>query len=123
MIQAIVEIPNPTFQQGDVVQWNELVLHIYSVTARGGWAFRNGRLDTTWSGDYEYNVAVQVGNSLEGSPLRPGTILCMRGQSSVDDSGIPFKEKACKIEWNQPIIEPDTEDNILERWKQWDNAD
>tara|TARA_B100000941_G_C28064769_1_gene330977 strand:- start:22 stop:408 length:387 start_codon:yes stop_codon:yes gene_type:complete len=117
-----IEIPDPAFQKGDVLQWNDLVLHIFEVTIGGRWHYNsnNNDLEVSCSNDYSYLVSVQAGHGIGCDiPIRPGTVLCFIGNHSIDDTGKVFSEHARKIEWDKPLVEADSMDTVAKRVAEW----
>ena len=113
-----IELPESKFKKDDVLQYKRLVLHIWRVSAEGNWDHYNGKTSLDWDGSYHYYVTVQEGFG-EGRPIRPGTFLTMNEKPVGRGLSV---EDAVKISWNKPIIEPDDEKNIGQRWKDWENT-
>lgn len=120
MTTHTIELPDPKFQKDDVVRWGRLILHIRKINAEGSWNFCNGSHHLDWDGSFRYHVTVQQGKGLANNPIRPGTILTY-SEVHVDEGISPGSfGGAEKIGWDEPIIGPDTEKNLGERWKAWD---
>ena len=119
------DLPDPIYQHGDVMRWgmNGLIVHIYRVEISGKWAHVNGNADAWVERSTYYCCTVQEGCGPEGDLIRPGTCTgCYEGEEGYDADNVHqfANGHAEKIEWNKPIIEPDTTDNLGERWKAWD---
>lgn len=114
-----IEIPEPKFKKDDVVKMGELILHIYSVRAEGRWVHADGHNHLDWEGTYKYFTTVQAGKGPVNNPIRPGTILSI--PETPLDSDFCLADSV-KIDWSAPIIEPDSMENIMERWNSWDKV-
>jgi len=85
MPKITLELPDPVFVKGDVLKWNDLIFHVFAVSCKGAWEFYNGELSFDKEEiECRYHVAVQAGAALDGSPVRPGTILAIDGGSILD---------------------------------------
>ena len=65
--------------------------------------------------DIDYFCVAQEGschNNEAGTIMRPGTCLVFPYED--------LEERAEKIEWDKPIIGPDTPENMIERHEAWD---
>jgi hypothetical protein len=116
-----IEIPDPAFHKGDFLKWNDLILHVFEISSKGRWNYNTtDGLSVEQHHDYSYLVSVQAGFGIGSDvPIRPGTVLCFIGNHSVDDSGKLFSEHAQKIEWNKPLVAPDSMDNVAKRVAEW----
>ena len=140
MTALTIELPDPKFQKNDVVKWEQLILHVRRVHSHGEWTFYNGEHHLEWDADFKYDVTVQGGEGLANNPIRPGMVLTFseihisepRFDTSEDDYceicelGLPQVNRdfstAEKIDWEKPIIGPDTLDNINERQDDWNGV-
>jgi len=120
-MKITLEIPDPIYQKGDVVRMGPhgLILHIYSVVVSGKWDFCNGDLDAWMTRGVYYNCAVQSGRGPEGGFIRPGTCT---GFSENDTLSIGCRDSVDVelVEWDKPIIPPDSMENVGKRWARWD---
>jgi hypothetical protein len=110
-------LPDPLFKKDDVVRWGELILHIWGIRIKGQWDYQHGRGTDAWvDGGYMYSTTVQAGKGPTGKAIRPGIIL------TYPEDGSPGHQicDAEKIEWDQPIIEPDDMKNLAERQDAWE---
>ena len=74
-MKITIELPDPIFQQGDVLRWGkgDLIVHIYAVEFRGRWVHTNGKIDAWSVRGVHYHCTVQAGRGPEGDLIRPGT--------------------------------------------------
>ena len=114
-MEVTIDLPDSTFSQGDVLKWgpHDLIVYIYRVTISGRWEYSNGTAKAWIERGIYYDCAVQGGRGLEGDLIRPGTCTGFP-EHQFDISTIK------KVEWDNPIIEPDTVYNVAERWREWE---
>lgn len=116
-----IELPDPLFKQGDVVKHGpgELILYIDRVFAEGEWVHCNGTSSLDWEGTFRYTVTVQAGCGYANNPIRPGTTLVIPEQPTYISGTDHCLQDAVRIEWNEPIVEADSMENLIARLDEW----
>lgn len=109
-MKVTLDLPDFKFPAGSVVKKGELIVHVESCWATGYFRVTDNKSVVQPEQAY-YDTTVQEGTGLVQNPIRPGTFL------SFDKDEM---ESAAKIiEWGKPIVSPDTQENISQRWKEW----
>jgi hypothetical protein len=115
-----VPVPVPMFPIGAVLRRpnnknsGAIFVSVYEYAIKGSWSY--GPLANVGISvdESQYHTAVQAGsicNNPSGTPLRPGTIL-------VSDAA-ELEHAAEVVDWCEPIVGPDTQDNIDARLTEW----
>lgn len=121
-MEITIKIPDAIYQQGDVVRMGPhgLILHIYSVVVSGKWDYCNGDLDAWVTRSVYYNCTVQSGRGPEGGFIRPGTCTGFSQNDCLSPGCNESRVDVELIEWDKSIIEPDSMDNLGERYSRWE---